>query len=138
MLVRLCKVRARVLLDIRLLVSRNWVVIRILFPGSTEDSKEPSKMFKRQTRSRRASVSSNENGSLTRDGQLSDMAFVEQLEDFRRQLLDLRKDKKKQEDEIIKYKLLCKEKHQTIGVGGFRWLMIIQVVIEFSIFIKSQ
>ena len=64
-------------------------------------------------------MSSNENGSLTRDGQLSDMAFVEQLEDFRRQLLDLRKDKKKQEDEIIKYKLLCKEKHQTIGVGCF-------------------
>ena len=42
---------------------------------------------------------------------------MEQLEDFRRQLLDLRKDKKKQEDEIIKYKLLCKEKHQNIQVG---------------------
>lgn len=72
--------------------------------------------FKGQTRSRRTSLSSNENGSLNRDAHLSDFAFVEQLEDFRRQLLDLRKDKKKQEDEIIKYKLLCKEKHQNIQV----------------------
>ncbi|KAL5264795.1 hypothetical protein ACHWQZ_G005757 [Mnemiopsis leidyi] len=84
--------------------------------GSDETSlKEPSsRLFKRQTRSRRTSISSNENGSLTRDVHLSDFAFVEQLEDFRRQLLDLRKEKKKQEDEIIKYKLLCKEKHQNI------------------------
>ena len=67
-----------------------------------------------QNRSRRTSISSTETNSLTRDAHLSDFAFVEQLEEFRRQLLDLRKEKKKLEDEIIKYKLLCKEKHQSI------------------------
>ena len=83
---------------------------------NVQDQYKPTN-YSGQTRSRRTSVSSNENGSLTRDVHLSDFAFVEQLEDFRRQLLDLRKDKKKQEDEIIKYKLLCKEKHQNIQVS---------------------
>ena len=99
-----------------------WEVHRIPRPG--------------QARSRRTSLSSNENGSLTRDAArdvtLSDFAFVEQLEDFRRQLLDLRKDKKKLEDEIIKYKLLCKEKHQSIQVRSFFLYDIPKLFIDFQ------